>query len=203
MTPPPWHWRHSAASRWPAPGVAHRRRRSRRDLDAGQAADGFGLRIAAPAQWLYQRFQCQCRRCPGRSVTSSVAGRCPPALSTVMACWCCWSVAPGAAEDVACSRGRRRRERESRFNQRSKRFAWSSRAKAATTRSQLIGYAHMAPREAMGVSCLSVAEGAPPRHNSHGLARISMLVDSRRGAPRFGVLCSRPRRRTRSPHPRS
>ncbi len=71
-----------------------------------------------------------------------------------------------------------RRERESRFNQQIEAIlAWSSRAKAATTRSQLIGYAHMAPREAMGVSCLSVAEGAPPRHNSHGLARISMLVD--------------------------
>ena len=45
-----------------------------------------------------------------------------------------------------------RREREARFNQQIEAIvAWSSRAKAATTRSQLIGYAHMAPREAIGV----------------------------------------------------
>ncbi len=57
-------------------------------------------------------------------------------------------------------------------------LAWSSRAKEATTRSQLIGFAHMAPREAIGAACLSIAEGAPPRHASHGLARIMLPVDA-------------------------
>jgi diguanylate cyclase (GGDEF)-like protein len=57
-------------------------------------------------------------------------------------------------------------------------LAWSSRAKEATTRSQLIGFAHMAPRDAIGAACLSIAEGAPPRHGSHGLARISLPVDA-------------------------
>ena len=57
-------------------------------------------------------------------------------------------------------------------------LAWSSRAKEATTRSQLIGFAHMAPREAIGAACLSIAEGAPPRHGSHGLARITLPVDT-------------------------
>ena len=50
-------------------------------------------------------------------------------------------------------------------------LAWSSRAKEATTRSQLIGFAHMAPREAIGAACLSIAEGAPrgtPRTGSPG-----------------------------------
>ena len=66
-----------------------------------------------------------------------------------------------------------RRERESRFNKQIEAIVdWSSKAKSATTRSQLIGYAHMAPREAIGASCLTVAEGAPPaRHKptaSHG-----------------------------------
>jgi diguanylate cyclase (GGDEF)-like protein len=71
-----------------------------------------------------------------------------------------------------------RREREVRFNQQIEAIlAWSSRAKAATTRSQLIGFAHMAPREAIGASCLSVAEGNPPRHTSHGMPRLPLLVD--------------------------
>jgi diguanylate cyclase (GGDEF)-like protein len=57
-------------------------------------------------------------------------------------------------------------------------LAWSSRAKEATTRSQLIGFAHMAPREAIGAACLSIAEATPPRHASHGLARITLPVDT-------------------------
>jgi diguanylate cyclase (GGDEF)-like protein len=56
-------------------------------------------------------------------------------------------------------------------------LAWSNRAKEATTRGQLIGFAHMAPRDAIGAACLSIAEGAPPRHSSHGLARITLPVD--------------------------
>ena len=87
-----------------------------------------------------------------------------------------------------------RREREARFNQQIEAIlAWSSRAKAATTRSQLIGYAHMAPREAIGVSCLSVSEGGPPRHSSHGLARMSMLVDDA-GEGLHVSVCFAPRR---------
>lgn len=57
-------------------------------------------------------------------------------------------------------------------------LAWSSRAKEATTRSQLIGFAHMAPRDAIGAACLSIAEATPPRHASHGLARITLPVDA-------------------------
>ena len=68
-------------------------------------------------------------------------------------------------------------------------LAWSSRAKEATTRSQLIGFAHMAPREAIGAACLSIAEGAPPRHASHGLARIIAPGRRRgRGPARVGLL---------------
>jgi diguanylate cyclase (GGDEF)-like protein len=71
-----------------------------------------------------------------------------------------------------------RREREHRFSQQIEAvLEWSSRAKAATTRSQLIGFAHMAPHDAIGASCLAVAEGEPPRHGSHGLARLMLPVD--------------------------
>ena len=72
-----------------------------------------------------------------------------------------------------------RRERQTRWSEQIESILeWSSRAKAATTRSQLIGYAHMAPRDAIGAACLSVAEGAPPTHRSHGLGRLSVPVDS-------------------------
>ncbi len=72
-----------------------------------------------------------------------------------------------------------RRERDARWAEQIEQIlAWSSRAKEATTRSQLIGFAHMAPREALGAACLSIAEGAPPRHSSHGLARITLPVDT-------------------------
>ncbi len=71
-----------------------------------------------------------------------------------------------------------RREREHRWGQQIEAvLAWSSRAKSATTRSQLIGFAHMTPRDAIGAICLIVSEGAPPRHASHGLPRITVPVD--------------------------
>ena len=71
-----------------------------------------------------------------------------------------------------------RRDRDARWAEQIEQIlAWSSRAKEATTRSQLIGFAHMAPRDAIGASCLSIAEGTPPRHSSHGLARITLPVD--------------------------
>ena len=71
-----------------------------------------------------------------------------------------------------------RREREHRFGKQIEAvLTWSIEAKAATTRSQLIGLAHMAPRDAVGASCLAVAEGDPPRHASHGLGRLTVPVD--------------------------
>jgi diguanylate cyclase (GGDEF)-like protein len=72
-----------------------------------------------------------------------------------------------------------RRDRDTRWAEQIEQIlGWSSRAKEATTRSQLIGFAHMAPRDAIGAACLSIAEGTPPRHSSHGLARITLPVDS-------------------------
>ena len=56
-------------------------------------------------------------------------------------------------------------------------LAWSVRAKSATTRSQLIGFANLAPRDAMGASCFLVSEGAAPAHASHGLPRVALKVD--------------------------
>jgi diguanylate cyclase (GGDEF)-like protein len=71
-----------------------------------------------------------------------------------------------------------RREREQRFGKQIEAvLTWSIEAKAATTRSQLVGMAHMAPRDAVGASCLAVAEGEPPRHASHGLGRLTVPVD--------------------------
>lgn len=72
-----------------------------------------------------------------------------------------------------------RRERQVRWSDQIEQIlAWSSRAKEATTRSQLIGFAHMAPRDAIGAACLTIAEGGPPAHRSHGLARLSIPVDA-------------------------
>ena len=72
-----------------------------------------------------------------------------------------------------------RRDRDTRWAEQIEQIlGWSSRAKEATTRSQLIGFAHMAPRDAIGAACLTVAEGTSPRHSSHGLARITLPVDS-------------------------
>jgi diguanylate cyclase (GGDEF)-like protein len=71
-----------------------------------------------------------------------------------------------------------RREREVRWSHQIEAILeWSSRAKSATTRSQLIGFAHLAPKEAIGAACLVVAEGGPARHGSHGLPRITVPVD--------------------------
>ena len=56
-------------------------------------------------------------------------------------------------------------------------MAWSVRAKSAVTRSQLIGFAHMVPREAIGAHCFIVTEGAPAAHPSHGLPRLALAVD--------------------------
>jgi diguanylate cyclase (GGDEF)-like protein len=56
-------------------------------------------------------------------------------------------------------------------------LAWSVRAKSAATRSQLIGFAHMIPNDAVGATCLMVAEGGAPPHRSHGRPRVAMVVD--------------------------
>jgi diguanylate cyclase (GGDEF)-like protein len=70
------------------------------------------------------------------------------------------------------------REREAGWsNQVEAVMAWSVRAKSAVTRSQLIGFAHMVPREAIGAHCFIVTEGAPAAHPSHGLPRLSLEVD--------------------------
>jgi diguanylate cyclase (GGDEF)-like protein len=71
-----------------------------------------------------------------------------------------------------------RRERESGWSSQVEAvLAWSVKAKGAATRSQLIGFAHMAPRDAIGATCFSVSEGAAPAHPSHGQPRFVMEVD--------------------------
>jgi diguanylate cyclase (GGDEF)-like protein len=57
-------------------------------------------------------------------------------------------------------------------------LAWAGTAKGATTRSQLIGAAHTAPKDALGVVCLAVGDGGPPPHRSHGHPRLNLEVDS-------------------------
>jgi diguanylate cyclase (GGDEF)-like protein len=71
-----------------------------------------------------------------------------------------------------------RREREAYWsNQVESVLAWSVRAKSAATRSQLIGFAHMAPKDAIGVTCFMLTEGAAPSHQSHGQPRLAIEVD--------------------------
>jgi diguanylate cyclase (GGDEF)-like protein len=71
-----------------------------------------------------------------------------------------------------------RREREAHWSgQIEAVLAWSVRAKSAATRSQLIGFAHMAPKDAIGATCFMVTEGAAPAHHSHGQPRLAVEVD--------------------------
>jgi diguanylate cyclase (GGDEF)-like protein len=71
-----------------------------------------------------------------------------------------------------------RQERESSWsNQIEAVMAWSVRAKSAVTRSQLIGFAHMVPRDAIGAHCFIVTEGDAAAHPSHGLPRFAIEVD--------------------------
>jgi diguanylate cyclase (GGDEF)-like protein len=71
-----------------------------------------------------------------------------------------------------------RREREAHWNNQIEAvLAWSVRAKSAATRSQLIGFAHMAPKDAIGVTCFMLTEGAAPSHRSHGQPRLAIEVD--------------------------
>jgi diguanylate cyclase (GGDEF)-like protein len=71
-----------------------------------------------------------------------------------------------------------RREREARWSSQIESvLAWSVRAKSAATRSQLIGFAHMAPKDAIGVTCFILTEGAAPSHQSHGQPRLAIEVD--------------------------
>jgi diguanylate cyclase (GGDEF)-like protein len=77
----------------------------------------------------------------------------------------------GAADD--------QRDRHARWSdQIEKVLAWSGRAKEASTRSQLIGYANVAPHDAIGANCFIVSEGAPASHRSHGLPRFTRQVDN-------------------------
>ena len=71
-----------------------------------------------------------------------------------------------------------RREREERWREQIEEvMAWSVRAKGAVTRNQLIGFANMVPREAVGATCFLVAQGAAPVHPSHGQPRLPIEVD--------------------------
>jgi diguanylate cyclase (GGDEF)-like protein len=80
-----------------------------------------------------------------------------------------WSL----AEEADVRRGREERWRA----QIEDVMAWSVRAKGAVTRSQLIGFANMVPRDALGATCFLVAEGAAPVHPSHGRPRLAVGVD--------------------------
>jgi diguanylate cyclase (GGDEF)-like protein len=71
-----------------------------------------------------------------------------------------------------------RREREAAWSSQIESvLGWSVRAKAAATRSQLIGFAHMVPKEAIGATCFIISEGAARGHRSHGQPRFAMQVD--------------------------
>jgi diguanylate cyclase (GGDEF)-like protein len=71
-----------------------------------------------------------------------------------------------------------RREREAAWSSQIESvLAWSVRAKAAATRSQLIGFAHMVPKEAIGATCFIISEGPANGHPSHGRPRFAMQVD--------------------------
>jgi diguanylate cyclase (GGDEF)-like protein len=71
-----------------------------------------------------------------------------------------------------------RRQRESAWSSQIESvLAWSVRAKGAATRSQLIGFAHMVPKEAIGATCFIVSEGAANGHPSHGQPRFALQVD--------------------------
>jgi diguanylate cyclase (GGDEF)-like protein len=56
-------------------------------------------------------------------------------------------------------------------------LAWSVKAKGAATRSQLIGFAHMVPKDAVGATCFNVSEGIASVHPSHGQPRFAIMVD--------------------------
>ena len=56
-------------------------------------------------------------------------------------------------------------------------LGWSVRAKAAATRSQLIGFANMVPKDAIGATCFIISEGPANGHPSHGRPRFAMQVD--------------------------
>ena len=71
-----------------------------------------------------------------------------------------------------------RREREANWSSQIESvLAWSVRAKGAATRSQLIGFAHMVPKEAIGATCFVVSEGPTHGHRSHGQPRFALEVD--------------------------
>ena len=87
-----------------------------------------------------------------------------------------------------------RREREAHWNTQIEAvLAWSVRAKSAATRSQLIGYAHMVPKEAVGATCFIVSEGAEPAHRSHGQPRLAIPVDEA-GDGLYVSVCFEPER---------
>ena len=71
-----------------------------------------------------------------------------------------------------------RRERESRWRSQIEGIvSWNNRAKNATTRAQLLGFAQMIPPHAIGAECLDIATGGFPEHQAHGRDRIAIPVD--------------------------
>ncbi len=88
----------------------------------------------------------------------------------------------------------RRRERESRWrSQIESVVSWNNRAKSATTREQLLGYASMIPPDAIGAECMDVATGGFPEHDAHGRDRIAITVDET-GNGLYMVVCFAPGR---------
>ena len=88
----------------------------------------------------------------------------------------------------------RRREREARWrSQIESVVGWNNRAKSATTRAQLLGYARMIPPEAIGAECMDVATGGFPEHEGHGRDRIAVPVDET-GNGLYLVVCFAPGR---------
>jgi diguanylate cyclase (GGDEF)-like protein len=87
-----------------------------------------------------------------------------------------------------------RRERESRWrSQIESVVSWNNRAKSATTREQLLGFASMIPPEAIGAECMDVATGGFPEHEAHGRDRIAIPVDET-GNGLYMVVCFAPGR---------
>ena len=83
----------------------------------------------------------------------------------------------------------RRRERESRWrSQIESVVSWNNRAKSATTREQLLGFASMIPPDAIGAECMDVATGGFPEHEAHGRDRIAIPVDET-GNGLYMVVC--------------
>jgi diguanylate cyclase (GGDEF)-like protein len=154
---------HGPAAHPPAPSVDVQARRLEQRLVAmGSALDRAANTATAAAA--HEAWQADMMR-----LLASVAGLVVLLVGGAVVLQKAWRMAVDAD-----ARG----DREARWNQQVAAVVhWSSRAKAATTRSQLIGFGHMAPRDAIGAACLTVSEGSAAKHREHGLRRIVVPVD--------------------------